>query len=160
VPDPARHLRLIDPATGELVNECPQCLELQDQLEGAQREIRSWRSAYANLKRDKEKEAREHPSWPDAVKLFGEWQQQCNHPRAKWSADRFFVVEPFLRQDGFEMCLRAIAGAAFDPWRSKQPRRNGTHERFDDFGTIFKSRKTFEAMCNRAPRGWAPPSDA
>lgn len=95
-------------------------------------------------------EAQKHPLYNKAQDLFGEWQKLCGHPRAKWSTDRFKDAQPFLKADGYDLCLLAIKGAAFDPYT--KPRENGTLKRFDDWELIFKSRGKFEEFCNRAPK--------
>lgn len=147
-------LRLVNPDTGEITEHCPNCAHLQDQLDGAEKDVRAWRARHAALKRDKEKEARTNKLWPLALELFGEWKVECNHPRAQWSADRFFLAEPHLKAHGVDMARRAIAGAKFDPM-TKQ-RRNGSIERFDNWDLIFRDAARFESFCNRAPRGWKP----
>lgn len=124
--------------------------ELEDQLEGAEREVRAWRARYADAVRDVEKEAKRHPLYAKAEELFGEWQTLTGHTRSKWSVDRFKVVQPFLKKDGYDLCLLAIQGAAFDPYT--KPRANGTMKRFDDWELVFRDRYKFEEFCNRAPK--------
>lgn len=122
---------------------------LNDQLEGAEREVRAWRARFADLARDKDAEARKHPLYTRAEGLFNEWRILCRHPRAKWSPDRFKVVQPFLKSDGYDLCLLAIQGAALDPYT--KPRANGSIKRFDDFELVFRDRYKFEEFCARAP---------
>lgn len=122
---------------------------MNDQLEGAEREIRSWRARFADLQRDKEAKARRDALWPKAERLFEEWQRLCRHPRSKWDYTRFEVVRPYLRSDGYDLCLLAIQGAAFDPYT--KARENGSVKRFDDWELVFKSRGKFEEFCSRAP---------
>lgn len=149
------HAVQFDPETGELIEpECPECRKKQDQIDGLERDVRAWRARYAQLRRDKDREARENPLWPKALELFGEWQAVCGHPRSKWDADSFFLVEPFLKKHGYELCQRAIAGYAFDPFVTT--RKNGSKKRHDDWSLIFGDRKHFEEGCNKAPKGWEP----
>lgn len=151
--EPARHLHVIDPETGEIHEQCPGCARLEDEIAGLVRDIRGWAARFAELKRDKDREARENPLWPKALELFGEWRRLCRHPRAAWSADRFFLVEPFLCDYGLELCSRAIAGAAFDAFETT--RRNGSVKRHDGWELIFRDRGKFEEFCNRAPKAAA-----
>jgi hypothetical protein len=150
--DPARHLRVVDTETGESKNLETYVQELQDQLEGAEKELRAWRTRYANLKRDKDAEARKHPLWPQGVKAFQYWQKECRHPRSGFDADRFWAVLPFLKDTdhyGEEMVRRAIDGAAYDPYTTR--RKNGTVKRHDDWELIFRTSGKVEEFANRAP---------
>jgi hypothetical protein len=155
MPSNAGALRLVDPETGVVHEDgCPHCFRKDDVIAGLERDIRGWAHRYAILKREKDAEARAHKLWPEAIRLFEEWKARCNHPRSEWTPDRFWLVEPFLRKDGYDMCLRAIKGAAFDPWTKR--RRNGSFYRHDWWDDIFSSkptaRKIFENLCNAAPR--------
>lgn len=149
-------LRLVvDPGTGEVLERgCDQCRELGDQLSGAHTEIRAWRSRYARLERDAEKDARESEFWPQAVALFGLWKEKTGHARSKWTLDRYLVCEPMLRVYGLAMCERAITGLAFDPFTRVM--KNGATKRYDEFGRPFKNADEFESWANRAPRDWVP----
>jgi hypothetical protein len=157
--NPAPDLRLVRPDTGEVIEtECDRCevighelAETADQLQGAEREIRAWRRRYANLKRDVEAEAKAHPRWDEAREVFDYWREKCRHPNSKLNAERFNLVEPYLRADGLEMCKRAIDGAAFDPFITA--RRNGSKKRHDGWELIFRDRGKFEEFVNKAPKG-------
>lgn len=149
--EPARHLYVVvDADTGEKLDGCPGCARRSDEIEGLQRDIRGWAARYADIKRDREADAQHSRLWPAAVELFEYWQSACNHPRAGWCADRFFLVEPFLKRHGIAICKRAVDGAAFDPFVTT--RRNGSKKRHDGFELIFRSPEKFEEFCNRAPR--------
>ena len=123
--------------------------EVKVQLQGAEREIKAWRARYAAAVEDKEAKARKDKLWPKAEALFEEWKRLCRHPRSRWDHTRFEVVRPFLRSDGYDLCLLAIEGAAFDPYT--KARENGSVKRFDDWELVFKSRGKFEEFCSRAP---------
>ena len=158
---PAQHLRVVDTDTGEIIehdpNACPHCVPLLDQIKGLQRDIRGWAQRFAELKRDKEAEAKAHADWPLAVRLFEYWQQKCNHPGSGWTVDRFEAIQPFLRHKkyGPVACVRAIDGAAFAPFTTQ--RKNGSTKRHDDWGLIFREADRLEDFANRAPRGWQLP---
>lgn len=159
MPKPARlpqpHLHLIDVESGEVLDECPNCVELRKQLAGTEKDIRAWRTRYANLKADRDQSAREDPMWPEAIAVFRYWQERCGHPQSKWSTERFELILPYLRDYGPTLCKRAIDGAAFDPYITR--RKNGSTKRHDGLELIFRSRDKFEESCNRAPRLPDPP---
>jgi hypothetical protein len=69
--------------------------------------------------------------------------------RGKWSTDRFWIVHPYLADDGLELCKLAIVGATFDPWIST--RKNGTKNLHVDWSWIFKDRDRFEEHVRKAP---------
>lgn len=137
----------LDTETGAL--ECPYCKENEDNIAGLERDIRAWRTRYAELKRDKEEEAQNSPYWREAKEVFDYWREKCKHKGSKFAIDRYELILPFLKKDGVELCKRAIDGAAYDPMT--QTRKNGTTERFDSLELIFRNRGKFESFCNRAP---------
>jgi hypothetical protein len=158
---PARHLHVVDAETGEVFpNGCPACAIKDDEIAGLQRDVRGWAHRYAELKRDKEQEAREHQLWPTAVVIVKAWRALCNHPRSSFGAAEFELIRPFLQDkqygqdlDGRKlMCLRAVAGASFDAFKTK--RKNGSWKRHDGLDLIFRNRSKFEEFANRAPADW------
>lgn len=126
------------------------------------RTLRGWAIRYRDLERDKAAEAKEHPLWPVAGLLFCGWRKRCNHPRAAWTPDRFWIAEPFLSTGRYGktlevrvmLCARAIAGAEHDAF--KTTRRNGTVKTYDEWERIFGCAGKLEEFCNRAPIGWTP----
>jgi hypothetical protein len=160
----APNLKLvINAETGEVVEpDCPECRRHLDEISGLERDLRGWAVRYAQLKRDKDTDAREHPMWPVGERIFREWRSVCRHPRSPWTPDRFWVIEPFLTNAKYgqeveqrvALCRRAVAGAAFDAFEVK--RKNGTVKRFDEWARVFKDSSNFEDFCNRAPKGWTP----
>lgn len=160
----APNLRLVVNAeTGEVVEpDCQECRKLMDQLAGAERDIAGWRCRYAELKRDRDAEAREHPMWDVGRALFTEWKKATNHPRSHWTPERFWQCERFLTGERFgatveERCVwirRAIAGAQFDAFRTT--RRNGSVKAHNDWELLFRSEDKFREFVARAPKGWTP----
>lgn len=150
VPQP----EMFDPETGEVLEKapCANCLQLEDQLAGAEKEIRSWRASYANLKRDKNEEARAHDRWGLAVALWHEWVYATGHAKSQWSGDRFWLCVPFLEVDGFVICRWAVWGIAYQP-NTKQL-SSGQVEVYDSWELCFKNRGTFERY---AVRGYFNP---
>jgi hypothetical protein len=159
MPEPIRHLRVVEhDENGEVIHaDCPECLRRIDEIAGLERDIRGWTVRYAELKRDRNAEAEEHPCWEAAQWTFRQWKRRCNHPRARWSHDRFWLIEPFLVGDKWgrtlkarvALCLLAIDGAAFDSW--SKPRKNGTAKVFNEFDRIFATTGSFEEFVKRAP---------
>jgi hypothetical protein len=157
------HLHVVvNPDTGEIVEpDCEGCRTKNDEIAGLERDVRGWAVRYAELKRDRDAEAREHPMWPVGERVFREWRQLCRHPRSPWTQDRFWQIEPFLTNPKYgkeeearvALCRRAVAGAAYDAY--KTTRRNGSVKHHNDWDLIFRSADKFEEFCNRAPTGWA-----
>ena len=160
----APNLKLVvNPDTGEVIEpDCLDCRRHLDEISGLERDLRGWAVRYAQLKRDKDTDAREHPMWPVGERIFREWRSVCRHPRSPWTPDRFWMVEPFLTNAKYgveleqrvALCRRAVAGAAFDPFVSH--RRNGSEHRHNGWDLIFRSSDKFEEFCCKAPAGWKP----
>lgn len=146
-----RHLHSVDVETGQILEDCPACEEYRRQLEGAEKEIRAWRARYANLKRDKEAEAKEHDLFPIAKRLFGKHRKATGHTRTAFSADRFWLCAPFIEKYGEPYIERAIEGIAYDPHRASKPNRRGKIEVYDHWENLFKSPATLQRYHDRAP---------
>jgi hypothetical protein len=149
---PARHLHPVNSQTGEI--EDPVIQGLRDEVKGLERALRKEIRAHEELRRDKEAEARDSRHWPVAVVIFKAWQAKTGHTRSAFTADRFFLVEPFLKRKeyGPVVCVRAVAGIAFDHFSAK--RRNGSVRRFDEWERCFADAKQLEERASAAPRGW------
>jgi len=172
---PARHLKaveeskliVVDPETGVRVGLlAEQQQPLEDQIAGLQRDVRGWTTRFADLKRDKDAEAKESPVWPAALRVFDYWRQKCKHPRSEFSLDRFELIRPHLerlsaakkgRPESAEerleqaeaICKLAVDGIAHDPYVTT--RKNGTKKRHDGWHLIFETADRFEERCNAAP---------
>ena len=173
---PDRHLRpvedevtllVINAETGERVGTLDEARQtLKDEVAGLQRDVRGWAARYAELKRDREAEAKESPVWPAALRVFDYWRRECKHPRSEFTLDRFEMIRPHLerlaapkkgRPDSAEdriahaeaVCKLAVDGIAFDPYISD--RKNGTKKRNDGWHLIFETADRFENRCNSAP---------
>jgi hypothetical protein len=159
MPEPERHLRVVEhDEHGEVIAPtCKDCQRRLDEIAGLERSIRGWAVRYRELERDKAQEAEEHPCWEAGRWLFAYWKRACLHPRARWSHDRFWLVEPFLVHEKWgkslkarvALCRLAVDGAAFDAFEVK--RKNGSRKRFDEFDRIYGSTGSFEDFCKRAP---------
>jgi hypothetical protein len=197
MPNPARHLRaadepddvpklLVDPGTGQTFDLEGYVQGLRDELAGAERDLRGWRTRHANLLRDKEAEAEESPVWPAAVRVFDHWRKACKHPGSEWTYDRFELIRPHLERSNKgkgkaskltpeliarneEICKLAIDGIAFDPYVTQA--KNGRSICHDGLHLIFGSADLLEKRCKMAPverirevfppaSGQAPPAPA
>lgn len=143
------HIQVIDTQSGEVLDEHPLIQRLEDQIAGLERDIRGWTMRYADLQRDKEREAESHPDYERVKEIFDFWRHACNHKRSRFSAERFWLILPHYEKHGYAMCRLAIDGAAFDAWETT--RKNGSVKRHDDWALIFKDANKFEEFCNRAP---------
>jgi hypothetical protein len=158
---PAPHLAVVanahvaDIESGEIAPQCPSCEALAVQLRGAETEVRAWRARYANLEGEKDAEARADKAWPTVVRLFGYWQRKCGYPGAKFTPKRFRLAQPLLKKFGLEACIRAIDGAAYDPYVTKQ--RNGKPKLHSGFDLIFRDAEKLENFRDKVPDGWRPP---
>lgn len=169
--EPGRHLKPVDDdadpliivngRTGEQLGPLADEVQgLHDEIRGLHRDVKAEHRRYENLKRDKNREAREHQLWPLAVKL---WRYYCRltGSRAKFSGERFFLVLPFLEDEGAELCQRAIDGRVAEHFSTT--RRNGTTKHYWEWERIFGSmgqgktaRDNFEESANRAPLPYEP----
>lgn len=142
--------------SGEATEGCARCSlheqeiqALRDSIEGLERDLNAWRVRYADLKRDKDAEARKDPLWPDAVRLFKLYKRLTGRPRLNWTVERFDLCRPFLKKHGIGMCERAVVGRVFEHYSAK--RKNGTTIHYWEWERIFKDAREFEESCNRAP---------
>lgn len=160
-------LRLVNEGTGESIPFLDaevaglqrEIQILRDQLKGAERDVNAWRVRHAELKRDKEADARKDALWPDAVRLFKLYCRLTGKDgkarKLTWNAERFEMVRPFLKKYGVGMCERAVVGRVFDHFTAK--RENGSDHHFYEWDRIFgnagkySAAENFEESCRRAP---------
>lgn len=160
---PARHLHVVDAESGEVLEACPNCARLEDEVSGLERVIRSQAATITALERDREAEARAHAAWPTAVEQFRLYCQltpkQNGKPRGlRFDAARFECWLPHFKKWGAEMCLRAIVGRVFDHHVGE--RKNGTAIHYYEWERIFGNlgkgtpAENFEESVRRAPTNW------
>lgn len=177
--EPARHLRpvedqppgllVVNPATGESRPVAEITQPLEDQIEGTERDLRSWRTRYANLLRDKEAEAEESPVWPAAVRVFDYWRERTGHGKSEWTYERFEMIRPHLERSNTgkgrakkltpdlierneEICKLAVDGLVFDPFT--KPGKNGRLVVHDGLHLAFGGEDpagALEKRCKAAP---------
>jgi len=160
----APHLKVVEfDDNGEVhKTDCEHCKRKNDEIAGLERDIRGWAVRYAELKRDKDAEAREHPMWQVGEALFREWRTLCRHSRCQWTPERFWQAERFLTGTRFGATAdervvwirRGIAGIAYDAFRTT--RRNGSVKVHDDWELLFRTEDKFREWVSRAPKGWTP----
>jgi hypothetical protein len=145
---PEYEQQAFDPETGEIIeNLCPRCADTAAQLDGAEKEIRAWRARYASLLKDKKEEAEHSQFWPIGIALFQEWKIATNHWRSAWTADRFWLCQPFLEREKFTACRYAVWGIAAHPNRKEIT--PDYFEVYDSFELVFRNQDTFERYANR-----------
>jgi hypothetical protein len=142
-------LRLVD-EHGEIHEECPSCVEWERTYRELERKYRGALSQIGSLRADREAEARAHQFWDRAIAVFWEWKIATGRVRSQWSADRFWLVMPYLRDDGLAFCRSAVWGIAAHPNRKEIT--PGYSEVYNDFELAFRNRANAERY---ARRGWA-----
>ena len=158
--EPARHLQLVDTATGELVEapaEHSEALALVRKLEVQtrmmERDLAGKRLRIAELEADREAEAEDHELRPQVDAVHACWKAATGKRRPLHFSD-VFAIASAIKKMGFDTCLRAVVGAKFDPYTRRQ--RNGQVKRFNDLETIFKTFGKVSDFASRAPQGWTP----
>lgn len=151
---PRRSLRsvppqqLVNPETGEITEQgCAGCRSRDDEINGLNRDLTTWRSRYAKLQRDKEAEAHEHAFWGVFVALFCEWKIATGHMRSQITPDRFYLALPYLDRHGFTLCRFAVWGISAHPNRKQIT--PGYYETYDAFELVFRAQDTFERYARR-----------
>jgi hypothetical protein len=119
-----------------------------------ERKYRGALSQIGNLRADKEREARGHELWPKALKLFELWRGGTHKKQARWTADRFWLIHPYLAQDNGEReCRDAILGLLSSDYHMKRGAyENRKGPRYDEFERPFKSQGDFERFREMAPK--------
>ena len=140
----------------------------KDELKGANRDIAGWRTRYANLERDREKDARQSALWPVAERVFKVWLRAAGKDprRTRFTFDRFDLVRRFLKDaeedeigtapgppsNPLEECMAAVIGGCFDCFVTV--RANGSTKHHNDLKLIFRDQEKFEESRDRRPRDW------
>jgi len=140
--------------SGEVLDECPGCAKLRIEGAGKDRDIKAWQGRYASLAAKIKKKAVDEGAWQLANEIFEFWKVQCDHPRSIFDVDVFNFIYPMIERYGMEMNYKAVRGAAYDPYTTKN--RNGREVRHDGIDLIYRNGPKFEAFCNKAERPWRP----
>lgn len=181
---PARHLALVDQATGEIVDS-RELGELQEaltkakaDLKNAERDLRGKRATIARMEADKVRERMEHPERDLIVRVCRYWWRKIHNENARMNPltpDRFDAVARLVeleelvkeevpgrkrpkkrRQWLFQMehFKAAIDGAAHEPYSNTL--RSGKVELYNDLTTIFKSADSLGRHIGRCPYELVP----
>ena len=155
----------IDPESGEIVRECPNCAELEGALSVTERKLRAAYSQISKLEQaaEPEKHAKKHPLYVEIEAVHTWWRLATGHFGVSFTAEDFDQALPRWKENskrGANPCipaLKAVVGAAFDP--NTTTRRNGSEKRYDDWELIFRNQTKFREMQKRAPaadseHGW------
>ncbi len=144
----ARALHLVDPATGEIVEHgCPQCAAKAEVIETAGNKIRSLKGTITQLLQEAEEG---HKAFPNFRRCHDYWKKRCHHPRSSYDIEDFKLWLPLYEKHDLDTCLRAIDGAAYEPFIST--RKNGSKHRHDEWELIHrKGGHKFREFVNKAP---------
>jgi hypothetical protein len=153
----AKHLRLVD-ENGEITEfACPHCKHKEDEMTELLKKFRGQSRELAELRRDKDAEARAHDAWPTLTALFMLWRKETGHAKAKWGQGRFWDALPLWKAFGTGNFAAGIAGIAFDP--NRKPMKNGTVEVFDSWELLVRNAGTLERYIKRRPSDWVLPAE-
>lgn len=141
-------LRVVD-EQGEVHEGCPGCDEAERTLVQYEKDLRILKAKITKLERDTETECRADPLWAEAEAVFDWYRLACWHPRATFDAEDFKLLQPHLKRSGPIGCLKAICGAAFDPYETEQ--KNGRSKKHDGWDTVFATKAKMERFAERVP---------
>jgi hypothetical protein len=114
-----------------------------------EKENRLHKAKITKLERDVEVDARKDPLWDEGEGIFQWWALACNHEGQRFEAEEFYLVKPHLKREGPIGCLKAIAGAAFDPYCTEL--KNGRMKPNNAWEQIFRNKAKFQSFVEKAP---------
>lgn len=138
---------------GTPTEDAPDWLNALVQLEAAQRRLAGADLRIAQLEADRERAAMEDPLRPEVELLHKLWKRATGRRRGLDANDREQISRA-LQGASLLTCLKAIAGAAYDP--HKRQLRNGKTESYNDLELIFRNAGKVADFARRAPKGWTP----
>jgi hypothetical protein len=147
----APHLRLIDTETGEVQDHtsCPRCAEAIAEAEAWERKLLAADREIQRMKADKDAKMRADKLYPEAERLFQEWQEECGHPNSEFGPDRIRLALAALKLYKGEKRVYlswAILGAKHGAFVDDKG------EKHDRFGLIFRGSEEIEKNANRYAR--------
>lgn len=153
MPEPARHLRVVDEA-GVIHDDCPGCKAREADIEGLQSTIRSLSAKLRNARQDADAKARADEAWPKALELWDYWMRRTGRAnrkgrKPKFTEDRFRVVGKFIQGEGLHQCKLAIDGLLASEWHAKRGKwttREGPV--YDEFERPFSNSDKRSAQAN------------
>lgn len=145
----AEPLRVVDPATGELVAPgCRACHELTSRLAGAEEDLQNVQEenkrllrAVKAMRRKAADERLRHRRRTEVEAIFTDWQDTCGKHRSKLSAERFDVIVARLNE-GYtaeHFRLAAFGAEHANPWGEKPGR-----DRMVEIATFAREGKWLE----------------
>lgn len=174
--------------TGEIPQTYEQAVQAWREEQAAYRELehrfKAAMSQIAQMKKDREKEARGSALWLVGERLFVVWCKATGHvrkngkPTQAFSFRRFEFIEPYLRdllddegelKADVDQPLELIGreGAPADPYERcaaailgraaehfTKERANGTLHRYNEWERVFKNDGEFNESMARRPRDW------
>lgn len=114
-----------------------------------EKDLRIAKARITQLERDEETDARNDLLWPEGNVVHEWWRLSCWHPRTSFDAEDFWLVKKHLKRVGLVGCLKAICGAAYDPYVREL--KNGKQKPHNDWDTIFGTKAKAERFMERVP---------
>ncbi len=142
----ARHLQVVDTDTGQALDHCPSCLAKDEVIETAGHKIANLKGRITALLQEAEEG---HKAFPSFKRCHDYWRERCRHPRTNYAIEDFKLWLPLYEEHGLDICLRAIDGAAYEPFIST--RKNGSKHRHDEWELIHRNGHKFREFVNKAP---------
>ena len=151
-------LRLVDPDTGLITESCPQCQPLMDavvheletvthQRDEVTRKLHGMAAQLGRWRADRAREAETDSLWPLGISLFLDWRVATHHISSRWTADRFWMLKPYLEADGYATCRYAVWGLAANPMVKRVTK--DYQEVYDSWELCFdRGRDKFERYAN------------
>lgn len=145
-------LGVVNPTTGEVIT-CPACQTREDVIVQLEKENRLHKAKITKLERDIEIDARKDPLWDEGEAVHDWYKLAVWKPRRTFDSEDFYILKPHLKREGPIGCLKAITGAAFDPYVTTL--KNGREKANNSWEQIFRNKAKFEGFAEKAPeRGW------
>lgn len=143
-------LRVVD-EQGEVHEGCPGCDQAERTLVQYEKDLRILKAKITKLERAEEQVSSNDPLWEEAQAIHEWWRLACWHPLTGFDLEDFKLIRPHLKRGkhGLIDCLKAICGAAFDPYEAEQ--KNGKLKAYNDWDTIFKTKAKTERFAERVP---------
>lgn len=156
--EPVRHPR--SPGDGEVDPDVPsyaaalhRIAEQRTLIDKLERTITGQELEIAGLRQTREERALSSPYHEEIEVIWAVWKKATGKRRPLHFSDRENIAAA-LDKLGFETCLRALAGARFDPFKTRQ--RNGKTKTHNDLEIIFRSYGKVNDFAGRAPSEWKP----
>lgn len=156
-------LKLVDPATGELVDpiSCPRCARMEAEVEEITRKLKGALLEARTAREEKRARLWGNPDRPKVELLHAlHAAATAANPdtpsrRANLSTDELESALSCIRSRGFRRCVAAVVGIAWDPYFGP-PGRNGKRPCHNTFDLCFRNAPKVDGFAERAPVGYEP----